>query len=162
MWSDALSLFPHPLHNDAAHKQVLKWLTDALATSASAESDDDSDGDFVDGKAFRAAAPPLVLHGPASCGKSFSIRRAIAACGAAVLEVNPSMRRQGRTLVEAVGEATQSRRVGAGVVATVVVFEDVDIIFDDERGFYGGVHSLLRSTRTPIALIGRGHSVLLA
>jgi len=51
------------------------------------------------------------------------------------------------------GEATQSRRLGDEQAMTLILFEEVDIVFEEyDKGFFAALLSLMKTTKRPIVL----------
>ena len=80
-----------------------------------------------------------------------------------VLEVNASSGRNGKAMLAKLHEATQSQQVrreqgkvkeeGSSKKKALILFEDIDLVFDDlDDGFYGAVTTLVQQTKRPIVL----------
>ena len=80
-----------------------------------------------------------------------------------VLEVNASSGRSGKAMLARLHEATQSQQVrreqgkvkeeGSSKKKALILFEDIDLVFDDlDDGFYGAVTTLVQQTKRPIVL----------
>jgi len=134
LWSDAFS--PTTMRDVAAHLPsvalVRQWLQgwkagakDALSSPASSQkrakrgrttADDADDSDDVAFPAFAPLTPPrpvstysaLALRGPHGTGKTMCVHMLCAELGLRVIEVNPSSRRTGRSVLHLFKEATQS------------------------------------------------------
>lgn len=143
--------------------------------SSDCSSSDDSGDEFAHallGDKFTETI--AVLTGPVGCGKSTVVAIAARKLGLSILEINASVCRTGKRVRDIVGEALRSHRVSlrrrtssvasAGGVPsdvvcnedvdakTLILFEEVDEIHDDERGFWAGVQDLATSSesRRPI------------
>lgn len=82
------------------------------------------------------------------------------------MEINPSSKRAGAKILEMFGEATQSHHLEKwhdskedGVEEndqdnsdTLILFEEVDILFDEDVGFFKAVKTLMETTKRPIVL----------
>lgn len=103
------------------------------------------------------AAEPVsnafMLSGPIGSGKTSAIYAVAAELGFSVLEINASMKRSGAALRTMVEEATQSRHVGRDAsTLTILLFEEVDLSFAEDAGFFQALVSLCESTKRPIIL----------
>lgn len=123
----------------------------------------------------------ILLVGPAGCGKTATIYALAEELGYNVLEVNASSRRNGKTVLSHLHEATQSHSLnnnsnavtnsldklffGGGKSAvkasrpetktalSLVLFEDVDIVFESEdESFYNALTTLIQTSKRPIVL----------
>jgi len=115
----------------------------------------------------------VLLMGPAGCGKTASIYALAQELGFNVLEVNASSRRNGKSILSHLHEATQSHSLSSSNSASsmsklfaakttaqdsrsplsLVLFEDVDIVFESEdESFYSALSTLIGNTKRPIVL----------
>lgn len=115
----------------------------------------------------------MVVTGPPGCGKSAAVYACAEELGHTVIEIHAGMRRAGRCVTDMLSEATQSRRVGGwatqavdaegcivvddgsevtpGETASVILVEDIDVLFaDEDRGFWGALTQVAESTKRPI------------
>ncbi|KNC81215.1 hypothetical protein SARC_06460 [Sphaeroforma arctica JP610] len=118
-----------------------------------------------------------VLSGPSGSGKTASVYACAQELGMQVIEINASMRRTGKTVMDVCKEATQSRVLyqQTGSVAdgsilgdissivqkdtkrklkhAIILIKDVDVVFDNEdKGFWDTVLALAKSSRRPIVM----------
>lgn len=100
-----------------------------------------------------SVANAFVLYGPIGSGKTSAVYAVASELGFSVLEINASMKRSGANLRTMVEEATQSKHVGrdAGTL-TILLFEEVDLTFAEDAGFFQALVSLCESTKRPIVL----------
>ncbi|KAH3732525.1 hypothetical protein Pelo_16640 [Pelomyxa schiedti] len=103
----------------------------------------------------------MIVHGPGCCGKTAAVFACANELEMKVIEVNTSIRRCGTYLNSALKEATRSKRLSTDtdqqeVVSTtspsVILFDEADIYFSDERGFYRTLGSLSCHTKSPILI----------
>lgn len=95
----------------------------------------------------------FMLSGPIGSGKTSAIYAVAAELGFSVLEINASVKRSGASLRTMVEEATQSRHVGRDAsTLTILLFEEVDLSFAEDAGFFQALVSLCESTKRPIVL----------
>ena len=101
--------------------------------------------------------------GPPGSGKTAAVFALAAELGFNVLEVNASSGRNGKALLAKLHEATQSQQVrrdqvkakeeSKGKKKALILFEDIDIVFEDlDDGFYGAVSTLVQQTKRPIVM----------
>lgn len=117
-----------------------------------------------------------IITGPIGCGKSTIVGTAARRLGLSVLEINASVCRTGRRVRDIVGEALRTHRVTHGKTATggsgclfrqpqngrnsssdgraksLILFEEVDELQPEEKGFWSSVQELATSDdcRRPI------------
>lgn len=95
----------------------------------------------------------FVLSGPASTGKSAFVYAFAAQTRQTVLEVNTANRRSGACVKALFAEAAQSHSSSAS--KNLVFFDDADILFDDDKGFYATVEAMCSSSKRPIFIACR-------
>ncbi|XP_078173705.1 uncharacterized protein LOC144567440 [Carex rostrata] len=103
----------------------------------------------------------LLITGPVGSGKSAAIYACAKEQGFNIVEVNSSDLRNGTHIKQKFGEATESHGLGkwnngtvkqVAVNKTLVLFEDVDTVFKEDRGFISAICQLAVSTKWPIVL----------
>ncbi|CAI5724363.1 unnamed protein product [Hyaloperonospora brassicae] len=140
--------------------------------------DGDSDSDDEVGDLCRL----FILEGESGAGKSAAVYACAEELGYEIIEINAAQNRSGKSVVELAGEATQSARVlhvgaKAGMKKTkhkkkrrrhstsrksleqptaaslsLVMFEDADLIFDEDKGFLSAVCSIAKHAKCPIVV----------
>ncbi|ETW02149.1 hypothetical protein H310_05722 [Aphanomyces invadans] len=160
-------------------RRVCEQYHDLFAAKTGADgtylSDDDDDPSDELHRVF-------VLQGESGTGKTCCVYACAQEFGYEVLEINAGQPRSGKHLVELAGEATQSRRVVQTVhlldapVAksatkkhkkgkkkredvplsttsqTLVLLEDVDLLFEADKGFMTALNQIAKHARCPIVL----------
>ena len=114
-----------------------------------------------------------VLLGPHGSGKTASVYAVAEELGYSVLEVNASSRRTGKKLLKELEEATKSHRIkkenASGffnstadeIVSkkipqnSLILIEDVDLIFKEDEGFISATYQLASNTKRPIVMTSR-------
>lgn len=127
---------------------------------SSCNTDTDTDMQRIDTERI------AILSGPSGCGKSTVIKIAARHLGLSILEINQSVCRRGQKIKDVVGEALKSHRVTSNVQnstfgkqgpravtdgsdadgrspRTLILFEEVDELHDDERGFWATLRELV-------------------
>ena len=107
----------------------------------------------------------LALAGPVGSGKTQVVYSLAARLGYRVLEVGPGEVRSGARIMSRFGEATVSRSMFDGkeerdaqkakdaeMLKTILLFEDVDVLFEEDRGFWNALSSLVSQSKQPIVL----------
>ncbi|WFC96077.1 hypothetical protein MBRA1_002733 [Malassezia brasiliensis] len=113
------------------------------------------------GAAAPRAAPPtncLLIAGPTGSGKSAAVHACAQEAGYTVFELYAGVgRRSGKDLVSAVGQLSRNHMV-AGDAAddaprqSLILLDDVDVLFDDDAGFWAAVVELVRDSHRPVVL----------
>lgn len=140
--------------------------------------DESSDGDGVyhfqrdncsdDGSCDEFGTENVCLvTGEVGCGKSTVVRQAAARLKLTILEINSMRVRSGKRVKDAVSEALATHRIASGKrqnsssagtqnagFNTLIVFEEVDHLTEDDRGFWGAIADLsaVAGARRPIIL----------
>ncbi|KNE58471.1 hypothetical protein AMAG_04042 [Allomyces macrogynus ATCC 38327] len=103
----------------------------------------------------------VVIEGPTGCGKSALVYAAAAETGCAVFEVNPGTKRGGKDLETLVGDMMQNHTLtmpggsaaGSGNVAqSLLLLDEADILFDEDKTMWAGVQALAARTKRPIVV----------
>ncbi|KAJ3375780.1 hypothetical protein GGF31_002984 [Allomyces arbusculus] len=140
------------------------------------EDDDEVDGDDTPrrrrwrrgassrhGLRFRKSGI-VVIEGPSGCGKSALVYAAAAETGFAVFEVNPGTKRGSKDLETLVGDMMQNHTLtmtGAGgtgaagsgnVAQSLLLLDEADILFDEDKTMWAGVQVLAARTKRPIVV----------
>lgn len=108
----------------------------------------------------------VILCGPTGCGKSATIQAVANELSYEIFEVNASDRRSGKDVIERVGEAAQSQMVNKQRSAdgsqskSLLLFEEVDILYKDDKEFWNAVLSLAASSKRPVVLTCNDLTVL--
>lgn len=146
--------------------------------SSGSDSDEDSeDGDDVyryrredcsDGESCDefGAENVCLITGEVGCGKSTIVRQAAARLQLTILEINAMKVRSGKRVKDTVREALATHRITSGKRAesshttqndgynTLIVFEEVDHLAEDDRGFWTAISELsaVAGARRPMIL----------
>ncbi|WFD27386.1 hypothetical protein MNAN1_002382 [Malassezia nana] len=112
-----------------------------------------------------ALAHCVVLQGPTGVGKTAAVYACAQELGFEVFELYAGMgRRSGKELVSAVGQLTRNHMVRAEKVSasasapmamppqSLILLDEVDILFDDDTGFWPAVVELVGEARRPVVL----------
>lgn len=124
----------------------------------------------------------FILQGESGSGKSAAVYACAEELGFKIIEINAAQNRSGKSVVELCGEATQSTRVlhvgekdvkskkthkkkrrrqsegrksldkPTAAPLSLVLFEDVDLVFDDDKGFLCAVCSIAKHSKCPIVV----------
>ena len=103
---------------------------------------------------FQPASTPqaVLLTGPAGCGKTSLVRAVTRSLGLLLMEMGTKEPRHSQALLRVLGEATQTRKIEAISKTSVVLLDDVDVIFDCDKGFYKTVSDLISRTKLPLLM----------
>lgn len=142
--------------NGTAIKRLVDWLRDWYETPQDSQtfSDNESFNSFMTDTA-QEKERVAIITGATGCGKSTIVATAARQVGLSVLEINASTCRTGKRIREVIGDALSTHRVAhtrnpfsgrnasktgqqreVPQAKTLVVFEEVDILNDDEKGFW--------------------------
>lgn len=132
-------------------------------------SDEDAWFDQFRAPGTRRTPPPpltncLLLEGPCGSGKSAAVHACAAELGFAVFELYAGVgRRSGKELASAVGQLSRNHMV-AGEAAenaprqSLILLDEVDLLMDDDAGFWPAVVELVRDSHRPVILTCNGTS----
>ncbi|KAG7383300.1 ATPase AAA domain-containing protein 5 [Phytophthora pseudosyringae] len=150
---------------------------DCFASELFTLEDGDSDSEDEVGDLCRL----FILEGESGSGKSAAVYACAEELGYEIIEINAAQNRSGKSVVELCGEATQSTRVlhiggkedkskkkhkkkrrhsksrkslekATAASLSLVLFEDVDLVFDEDKGFLNAVSSIAKHSKCPIVV----------
>ena len=98
----------------------------------------------------------VYLFGPTGSAKSVILNYVLE--GYHILEINAGMKRSPKDISKMCSEATQSHLVENGIQRRVILFEDAEVIFESDKGYWGSIESLISTTKVPIILVANGNS----
>lgn len=147
------------------------WIVDddlqnPLTSDIGAEFDAAVDVSYPPGRETLFKSHLIILTGPTGCGKSAAIQAVAKELAFEIFEVNSTERRSGKDVVEQVGEASQSHMVNKQRSAdgsrsrSLILFEEVDVLYRDDKDFWAAVLLLASSSKRPIVLTCSDVSVL--
>jgi hypothetical protein len=148
--------------------------------------DDDDDDDESPRKlkkdGFIAYSNVVILTGPHGVGKSATVGAIAEELGYQVFEISPGSRRGGKELMEAVGEVGQSelitknkeittssvlKKIGVEEMEVtshrrkgLICLDEVDVLYEEDKGFWGSVTALVEKSRRPIIMTCNGTQTL--
>lgn len=141
------------------------WQTPVREDYSSSEEFYSSDNSYQNSLETNQVA---VLLGPHGSGKTASVYAVAEELGYTVLELNASSRRPGKKILKDFEEATKSHRIkksdlGLQVMKSekipqnsLILVEDVDLVFDEDEGFVSATCQLASNTKRPIVMTCRG------
>lgn len=151
---------------------------DCFASELFTFEDGDSDSEDEVGDLCRL----FILEGESGSGKSAAVYACAEELGYEIIEINAAQNRSGKSVVELCGEATQSTRVlhigvnddkskkknkkkrrrrseirkslekTTAASLSLVLFEDVDLVLDEDKGFLNAVCSIAKHSKCPIVV----------
>ncbi|XP_020293897.1 ATPase family AAA domain-containing protein 5 [Pseudomyrmex gracilis] len=164
--------------NEEAAGKLKTWLIGWRA-SLKTNNDDNSSDEFYSSDCSYSCNNEnnqiAVLLGPHGSGKSASVYAIAEELGYSVLEVNASSKRTGKRILKELEEATKSHRVKKHkhkfplkqVANTskskepkisqnsLILLEDIDLIFEEDEGFVSATYQLALNTKRPIVMTCR-------
>lgn len=153
------------VNNPTAPARVKSWLADAFTKLSGRQAPrfskarvvddfiDDGSDDELDG-----FVPLMVVSGPVGSGKSLCVHAAAAELLAYVHEVNLGVPRGRKDLQLVLQELSTTQLVRAnesGFQKGLVLFEDVDVLFEQDTGFWPMLRHVLGIGRRPVVVTCR-------
>ncbi|XP_024938711.1 ATPase family AAA domain-containing protein 5 isoform X2 [Cephus cinctus] len=157
--------------NEDAAVKLKNWLDSwklSLPTDGCDSEDDfySSDCSYISRRDNDQVA---ILLGPHGSGKTASVYAVAEELGYSVLEVNASTKRTGKKILKEFQEATKSHRIKkdstqSTLISTMketmkkipqkslILVEDVDLIFEEDEGFISATFQLASNTKRPIVM----------
>ncbi|XP_066602918.1 enhanced level of genomic instability 1 [Prorops nasuta] len=157
--------------NEESALKLRNWLNAWTSVKEDYSSSDEFYlSDYSSSKSYNNQV--AVLLGPHGSGKSASVYAVAEELGYTVLEVNASSKRTGRKILKDLEEATKSHRIKKGNSQlpnqyfqnnttknvphnSLILFEDIDLIFDEDEGFVSATYQLASNTKRPIVMTCR-------
>jgi DNA polymerase III delta prime subunit len=132
----------------------------------------------------------IVVSGPTGCGKTAAVYAIAKELGYTVFEVNAGTRRNGKDVLDSVGDMSRNHHVhqAKGVYGednpfartktakervsaiedevqmrqqqSLILFEEVDILFEEDKGFWSTILNLMGKSKRPIVLTCNDESQL--
>jgi len=131
-------------------------------------------------KIYSAYENVVILVGGHGVGKSSAVYAVAEEMGYQVFEIARGMKRGGRDIFEAVGEVGQSELVtkhrtmnpapdvspvedagGKKGRKGLICFEEVDVLYEEDKSFWSGVNNLVEKSRRPVILTCNGNCLSL-
>lgn len=100
----------------------------------------------------REKAQALMLVGPVGCGKTVAVRAIARSMKLILLEMSTKDVRHGQALQRVLGEASQTRKVESVSSSALLLLDDVDILFDSEKGFHKAAYDLILRSKCPVIM----------
>jgi hypothetical protein len=108
----------------------------------------------------RYEQPPskgIILVGDSGVGKTSSVYAAADSMGMNILEMNPGQRRNGKNVMECIGEAATTQSLNSNQSSNsdsvMILFDEADIVFpEDDKGFIAAVSNVLAVSKRPVVI----------
>ncbi|KAK0091955.1 hypothetical protein PV326_002474 [Microctonus aethiopoides] len=157
--------------NEEAATKLRNWLR-TWKLSANGDNYSSSDEFYCSDNSYNNLSKNnqvAILLGPYGCGKTACVYAIAEELSYTVLEVNASSKRSGRIIIRELEEATKSHRVKKMdskaqhmsnsetniSERSLILIEDVDLVFDEDEGFISAIYQLASNTKCPIAMTCR-------
>ena len=159
--------------NEKAAGKLREWLNGWTFINEDVSSGDEFYSSDCSYSGINGNNQVAVLLGPHGSGKTASVYAVAEEFGYSVLEVNASSRRTGKKLLKELEEATKSHRIkkenasaffnsASGEIVpkkvpqnSLILIEDVDLIFEEDEGFISATYQLASNTKRPIVMTSR-------
>ena len=104
------------------------------------------------------ATSSIVVFGKHGCGKSAAIYAVAEELGYQIVEINGSSRRSGKDVERQFGDLTQSTLIQnkGAKLKPIFLLEDVEIQFEQDKGFWQAVGVIIERSRWPVILTTSG------
>lgn len=156
--------------NEQSAAKLKSWLEKWKLPS---RRNDNSDDDFYSSDCSSTCSVSennqvAILMGPFGSGKTASVYAVAEELGYSVLEINASSRRAGKKILKELEEATKSHRIKKSDMKqsflkskveekkipqnSLILMEDVNIIFEEDEGFISAAYHLASNTKRPIVM----------
>ncbi|KAH3679555.1 hypothetical protein WICMUC_000888 [Wickerhamomyces mucosus] len=101
--------------------------------------------------------PLLILQGPEGVGKTTAVYTLVKELEGYVYEINSSQARGRKDILTNLKELSTTQLVQSATTQRefkkgVILFEDVDVLFEDDKGFWSVIENILGISRRPIIL----------
>ena len=108
----------------------------------------------------RFEQPPskgIILVGDSGVGKTSSVYAAADVMGMTILEMNPGQRRNGKNVMDFIGEAATTQSLNSNQSSNsdsvMILFDEADIIFpEDDKGFFAAISNVLTVSKRPVVI----------
>lgn len=162
--------------NEEAANKLKDWLS-GWRSSLTKESDGSSGDEFYSSDCSSSCNNEnnqiAVLLGPHGSGKTASVYAIAEELDYSVIEVNASSRRTGKRILKELEEATKSHRIKKSKHKSpferitkedetskisqnsLILLEDIDLIFEEDEGFVSAAYQLASNTKRPIVMTCR-------
>lgn len=96
----------------------------------------------------------ILVHGPSGCGKSATVRAACKESGLPYIALSPSDVRSAQVVKQLLTSAGNSFTINSGQtdICSVIIIEDIDIVLEDDRGFYKALNQLICSSKGAVVM----------
>jgi hypothetical protein len=103
---------------------------------------------MYDDNSDEEASSVLVLSGSSGAGKTGAVYACATQLGIRVIEIDAGQPRSGAVIRKLVSEATQSGTQDL----SLLLFDEADLVFEEDSGFHAAVCDLAKSSKSPIVL----------
>jgi len=150
---------------------------DFIVDDVSVSEDDMSPRKPCRKREYTSYSNVVILTGPHGVGKSAAVACVAEELGYQVFEISPGSRRGAKEVMEAIGEVGQSELVtkhqpfrsvrpvnsslGGGISRQrkgLICLEEIDVLYEEDRGFWTCITSLIERSRQPIIMTCNGTS----
>ena len=120
--------------------------------------DEESRAAYAQRQQAEALSNCILLAGPSGSGKSAAVHACATELGYEVFELYPGWgRRSGKDISAAVTQLTRNHMVGesarlAAPKQSLILLDEVDVLFDDDAGFWPAVIELVGASQRPVVL----------
>jgi hypothetical protein len=158
LWSDLYkpSRVNNIIGNANNMEMLLSWLSERKIKKSASKKKKKKKYKEDDDKIINT----MLLVGPSGIGKSASVHACASELGYRIIESNSSNKRTGSTIMSILSEVTQSQVIENSSIEssqdTILLFEEIDVIFEEDTGFFHALKLLIEQSKRPIILTCNG------
>jgi hypothetical protein len=146
--------------NFGAFKTICQWLQNWKSLPPPVKKRNGADWQWVDyDQTYNDYC--LCIQGPTGSGKTSIINHCANILGIDVIQLNTDQKRGGKEIINILREASSSYSISKDttqIKPALIFLDDVDVLFEEDKGFWGAVGNLIGSSKCPVVLSYKGSS----
>lgn len=134
---------------------------DWLPHAGKSPGDDRNDHEDFEKEFSRRLTNTILIAGKSGTGKTSAVYACATELGWEIFEVYPGIgKRAGMNLAELVGSVGQNHIVGKGIRQSIILLEEVDILFKEDINFWTSVVNIISTSHRPVILTCNDASII--